>query len=66
MIITEYNNFSGRSYRIIIKQNEDIDAFDIAESFKKQYPKEKAIIICSSEQATVIRIGLLIVGLKLK
>jgi hypothetical protein len=65
MEIIECNNFMETSYRIIIKEDENINAFDVAESFKAQYPKEKAVI-CFSEKKVEIKIGLLIVGLNLK
>jgi hypothetical protein len=65
MEITEHQNFTDKSYQIIIRENEDLNPLEIAESLKNQYPKERAVI-CFSEKIIQIKIGLLIVGLKLK
>lgn len=65
MKITEHNNFTEKSYQIIIKANEELDPFEIVECFKSQYPKEKAVI-CFAKEKVILEVGILIVGLNLK
>lgn len=65
MEITEHNNFTDKSYQIIIKANEELDPFEIAECFKLQYPKEKAVV-CFAKEKIIFEFGILIVGLNLK
>ncbi len=51
------------SYSITLKQEENIDPFEIAECFKKQYPKDFAVI--SFARIIKMELGMLFVGLKL-
>lgn len=63
-ITTNKNALTGEvSYTIKIKLSDDIDAEELAKSFKEQYPKEAAVI--SFAKVTALEIGIIIVGLKL-
>lgn len=64
MKITTHEGFAGLTYQIIISQKDDINAFEIAECFKSQYPKEMASI--SFARVIQVEVGLLLVGLRLK
>lgn len=67
MKITEHNTFSGRSYQICIKPEDNLEPWEIVKCFRKQYPKEKAVITFSKILIKhEIQIGIIIVGLKLK
>ena len=52
------------SYKINIKWDDMLDEFEIAECFKKQYPKTKCII--SWSRRVKFNIGLLFIGLDFK
>lgn len=59
------NNFTKEStYQIDIKSGENLEPLEIAECFKKQFPKE--ICLIKSAKITGIELGLLFVGLKLQ
>ncbi len=48
MKIQEYfNYYNEKDYNIIIDLTEDIDANEIAECFKSQYPKTRCVISSS-------------------
>jgi len=64
MEITEYKNWTGESYQIIIELEDNLNPIEIGECFTKQYPKEKVVIVF--KKIMQIKIGILIVGLKLK
>ncbi len=49
------------TYSFTIKQEENLDAYEIAECFKKQYPKVRAVI--SFARITSVQLGLIFVGL---
>lgn len=65
MIIDKYINFSEVSYQIRIKSDENLNNFEIAECFKKQYPKDKCVILSGRRTEKGIEFGILIVGLNL-
>jgi len=54
----------GKTYSIIIKQDDDVEPYDIAESFKKQYPK--CLCALTFTKIKQIEIGILLIGLNLK
>ena len=60
MIITEHNQFTGRSYNIFISPKDDLNGTEIAECFTHQHPKERAVI--SFSKITAVEVGLIIVG----
>lgn len=51
-----------KRYEIRITQEENINPEEIAECFKKQYPKKLAMIIFS--RVTRVEVGMIFVGLK--
>ena len=63
MIITKYINplTKERTYQISINWDEDIDAEEIVECFKEQYPKTKAVILFTKIRK--LELGIMIVGL---
>ena len=66
MIITEniHPLTEERNYTIKIEQTDDIEATEIGECFKLQYPKDIAVITFA--KIIQMDVGLLIVGLNLK
>lgn len=66
MEIRDFQNplVEEKNYRILIDINDDLNAYEIAECFKSQYPKEKCVI--SFAKITKIEFGMVIVGLNLK
>jgi len=61
-IIEDINNFTKqKSYRIIIKQDEGIEAIEIAECFKRQYPRKIALI--SFAKVLEMELGMIFVGI---
>ena len=53
-----------KSYNIIISQKDNIEAIEIVECFKKQYPNQLALI--SSAKVIKIEVTIFLVGLNLK
>lgn len=66
MEIREFENpiVQEKSYNIALDINDEIDAYELAECFKNQYPKGKCVI--SFAKITKIEVGMVIVGLNLK
>ncbi len=59
-----YNGFTEKvSYTIQIKQEDDLDVWEIAECFKSQFPKEVCVITFA--RVVQVECGMLFVGLKL-
>jgi len=52
-----------KTYTIFIRPEDDVNEFDIAQSFSKQYPKIKGVIAFS--RIVQIECGIIIVGLNL-
>ncbi|MHA1880891.1 MAG: hypothetical protein ACTSYG_10895 [Candidatus Heimdallarchaeota archaeon] len=63
MKIQESETITGKSYTIFINPEANLDPFEIAECFKHQYPKEKAVISFLKIQS--VKIGLILVGFRL-
>ena len=63
MIITEHDGFTGKSHQILISQNDDLDVWEIAECFKKQYPKR----VCAISFSRVVQVEceIILVGLNI-
>lgn len=66
MEIREFQNplVEEKNYQILIDINDDLNAYEIAECFKNQYPKLKAVI--SFARIKELEFGMVIVGLNLK
>jgi len=63
MKIEEFNQWTGRSYQIMIEPEDNLNPIEIGECFQKQYPKERAVIVFKEIQ---IKIGMLFIGLPIK
>ncbi len=61
---TEHENKFLKTKNYEIKVNE-LNAFEIAECFKSQYPKEIGVIVFGEQVDSKINIGLLFVGINL-
>lgn len=66
MIIKEFEHplERSKSYNITLHYAEDLDAWEIAECFKNQYPGIKCVIVFA--KITAIEGGLIFVGLNLR
>ena len=64
MKIYENITFTGKTYSIMIEQKDDLNEWDIAESFKEQYPNK--ICMVSFSRIVKVEVGMIIIGLNLK
>lgn len=65
MKIQEYENYLSKekTYQINIVLGDDLEASELAECFKLQYPNNKCVVM--SAKATQIAFNVILVGLKL-
>lgn len=62
MIINKHADWINEdSYNIYIEQDDDVNEFDLAESFKEQYPKVKCVI--SFSRVIQLEFGFIVLGL---
>lgn len=52
------------TYQIFINKEDDVYAFEIAECFKKQFPKKLAVLSFSREKI-ICEFGIILIGLNL-
>lgn len=65
MEISEFKTYPSfeEGYNVRIEQTDDLNEWEIAECFKKQYPKKKVLI--SFSRIVKMECGLIFLGIKL-
>ncbi len=56
--------FGNETYEIRIEQSDNVEPLEIAESFKRQFPKRLCLIIFA--KVTAVELGMYFVGLNLR